>query len=314
MSIIRTIHNRENPYAQLCKATINDPNLSLTALGLWALAMSKPNHWKFYIKQIYETRKEGRDAIYNAINELIAAGYCYRHQKKQKNELGRYIFASIEYIFFEHKPTEQELEDFKIMFSQTPFPETEVADTKNPPLVNTEDYTYPNTSLDKENKQQQRQKCPPTPKGAAAAPFAAKEEKEIYPSLKELPIDEEEKRWITERYCEAVVDDAVAYAIHPLTKISKSLVQALKWACKENKKPPAAPIDVESKNKAFATKCAEEFEPTVQHAYFEVLSTYAEIGYSVGQATPTAIGYGENGFEEQLTNALRKRGFVKRVN
>ena len=138
MSIIRTIHNKENPYAQLSKAVINDKNLSFKALGLWAWAMSKPNDWTFYVEQIAKERLEGKTAIYSAIDELMQQGYCLRLQHKERDKNGKILFDSVEYYFFEYKPNTEEIEELKKCFPHSCFPQAERPEAENQPLLNTD--------------------------------------------------------------------------------------------------------------------------------------------------------------------------------
>ncbi len=103
MSIIRTEHNKNNPYVILNKSALEDKNLSWAAKGLWSYLMSRPDHWKVsvaHLSTIYdEKRGGGEKAIYSLLNELIEKGYCERKQERQ--EAGQ--FAKYEYIITELK-------------------------------------------------------------------------------------------------------------------------------------------------------------------------------------------------------------------
>ena len=144
MSVIRTIHNQENPYVQLNKKALWDPNLSLTAVGLWARCMSRPDDWTFCVKELISKFKEGKDAIYRAINELIKHGYAIKGQRvgvaKNNDKSGkRKVFQAMDYIFFEFKISLEEQEeyskDFQKMFPLPDFPLTESPLPENPPLL-----------------------------------------------------------------------------------------------------------------------------------------------------------------------------------
>ncbi len=123
-TIFRTVHNREKPFVQLEKKSLWDDRLSLKAVGLWARCMSKPNDWKFSIAQIATMCKEGRGAIDAAMKELIAAGYVYRMEYRERLN-GKYFDAGVEYVFFEYPATEEEkleqLEIFKKSFQDCGF-------------------------------------------------------------------------------------------------------------------------------------------------------------------------------------------------
>lgn len=111
MSIIRIIHNQENPYVQLNKKALWDERLSLKAIGLWARCMSRPDNWEFHVSEIIKNTKEGKSAIYTAIDELIEAGYCFRLQKREGEKFSRW--GNIEYIFFEFPASQEDIDGLK---------------------------------------------------------------------------------------------------------------------------------------------------------------------------------------------------------
>ncbi len=127
MSIVRVIHNRENPYVQLNKKALWNPNLSLKAVGLWARCMSRPDDWDFNVDELAEKCKEGTDAIYNAIKELIKEGYAIFLEHSVRGEDGKIKKRPTQYIFFEFPPTEEEkkkyLDEFKNSFLNPGFPD-----------------------------------------------------------------------------------------------------------------------------------------------------------------------------------------------
>ena len=77
-SIIRVVHNRENPYVQLNKGALWDSRLSLKAVGLWARCLSKKDDWKFNVRKLASKMKEGKASIYGAMEELIENGYVIK--------------------------------------------------------------------------------------------------------------------------------------------------------------------------------------------------------------------------------------------
>lgn len=50
--------------------------------------LSKPDDWEVNVKHLATTCKEGRDAIYKVIDELLEEGYMSREQQKEK---GRFL-------------------------------------------------------------------------------------------------------------------------------------------------------------------------------------------------------------------------------
>lgn len=104
MGIIRTYHDRENPYVQINSASIRDTNLDLTATGLFAYMFSFRDDWLFNIPDLCNRKKIGKRVVYGALNDLIQHGYAIRYQDskmttvdgKTKRHLGR-----MEYLMFE---------------------------------------------------------------------------------------------------------------------------------------------------------------------------------------------------------------------
>lgn len=195
MSVIRVKHNKENPYVQLNKKALWDEKISLKAIGLWARCISRPDDWTFNIVEIIKNCKEGKTAIYGAINELINCGYALRIQIKEKDDLGRYTFQKVEYIFFEFKLDEKEkqefLEEFKKSFPLSGFLDAENPDPENEPLLKKEE------ELKKEENQPTN---PPTPQpppersvgGSASEEFLKKivfKSEKFPPEGKKLPLD-----------------------------------------------------------------------------------------------------------------------------
>jgi hypothetical protein len=104
MGIIRTYHDRENPYVQINSGSIRDTNLDLAATGLFAYMFSFRDDWLFNIPDLCHRKKIGKRVVYGALNDLIQHGYAIRYQDskmtiidgKTKRHLGR-----MEYLMFE---------------------------------------------------------------------------------------------------------------------------------------------------------------------------------------------------------------------
>ncbi len=113
MTVIRTHHNRENPYVMLNKSIVQSKTLSLKAKGLWALLMSYPNDWKFYVKVLIEECQEGRTAVYNTIDELIAARLMVKIKTFERKPDGKMCGGGVEYIIFEFPISEEQFEAYQ---------------------------------------------------------------------------------------------------------------------------------------------------------------------------------------------------------
>lgn len=117
-TVIRVVHNRENPFVQLNKKALWDENLSLKAVGLWARCMSRPDDWKFSIKELAEKSKEGRRAIDSAMRELIDNDYAIRLQIDVKSDTGKFSHHIVEYVFFEFPATQEEKAEQEEIFKK----------------------------------------------------------------------------------------------------------------------------------------------------------------------------------------------------
>ena len=79
MSVLR-VKKTEN-FVVLHKGALENPNLSFKTKGLWAYCMSRPDNWEFHVSHLATVSKDGEDAVYSAIKELIENGYCERIQE-----------------------------------------------------------------------------------------------------------------------------------------------------------------------------------------------------------------------------------------
>ena len=144
MSIIRVVHNQENPYVQINKKALWDDSLSLKARGLWACCLSRPDNWTFSVKEMIKSTKEGKTALYSALNELIDQGYALKFQLLDSNS-GQ--FEKVEYVFFEFKLDNEQkakfIEEFKKCLPCSGFPRTEnepLLIKNNTSLISTQSY------------------------------------------------------------------------------------------------------------------------------------------------------------------------------
>jgi phage replication O-like protein O len=142
---------------------------------------------------------------------------------------------------------------------------------------------------------------------AAAVSFKSeKKEKQVYDCLLEIGIPIADQIEITQNSAntEEMVACVVKWAIHPNTKISKTLQQAIKWGLRQSPLPdiPKLPEDEKQQNRAIA----ERIKPCLElqsGCQFEVLSKCVEISH--GQMV-LEISYGEKGFKDKLKLAMEK--------
>lgn len=111
MTVIRTKHNAENKFVQLNRKALWNESLSLKATGLWARCISRPDDWRFNVKELTTKCKEGRRAIDSAIQELIKNRYAIKVDFWKKDPTGKFQTRIIEYVFFEVAASDEEIQN-----------------------------------------------------------------------------------------------------------------------------------------------------------------------------------------------------------
>lgn len=144
----------------------------------------------------------------------------------------------------------------------------------------------------KEKKQQQ-----------AAAVLSKPSSNFYYECLSDIDIPLPDKIEISKKYSAELVKNAVSWATHPETKLSKGLSPAIKWACQNKPEVPKLRKDKNQENLDYAKK----FDGLKNNiAEVSALAGAVEIVFTASQRAPIVIGYNENGFKEILDNSLRK--------
>lgn len=242
MSVIRVVHNRENPYVQLNKKALWDENVSLKAIGLWARCMSRPDNWKFSVAELAKSGKEGKKAIYSAIDELIKEGYALRIEHYEKNENGKFSCGHVEYIFFEIPPTQEEkaayIEEFKKCFPRSGFGKPREGHAQKAPLLKKEEETKDREEVISFSSPVPGD-CPEAaPPDETELPSQKKDSKEIAPEASNLAQDLLSK--IREYHPKAKAPDLVKWALelekaHRIDKRSwEDLRKVMEWAFQDS--------------------------------------------------------------------------------
>lgn len=97
MSIIKVIR-RENPFVQIDRRILDNEMLSWRAKGLLSYLLSKPPDWTIRTADLVRRSRDGRDAVYSILKELIKEGYV-RCDGVKRNNKGKY--TSINYLVYE---------------------------------------------------------------------------------------------------------------------------------------------------------------------------------------------------------------------
>ena len=204
MTIVRVKHNRENPYVLINKAALWNPNLSLKAVGLWAKCLSRPDDWKFHVSELADSSKEGKRAIYSAIDELESERYVLKLKVFEKNINGKFEGGAVEYIFFEFPYSDQERDDCILEFNKSfrlcGFGDRRGGDVQNAPLLSTDSSSL--LSTDKKpiyNKTPKPSSAPPQVSAEADSlcTFFFEKIRERNPEFKEPKLS----KWILEFDC-----------------------------------------------------------------------------------------------------------------
>ena len=160
MSIIRTRHDRANPFVQLTKVSLWDQNLSLEAVGLWARLMSRPDNWVVHVSELKKSCGIGETKAYRILKELIDNGYAYRFQPIKE---GRY--QPWETHVFEDKHSKEEIKE---MFTLRGFPDAEFPDAENRGTTNI-DCTNSSSLQSEEEKKCKEDRLTPLPSAEASS-------------------------------------------------------------------------------------------------------------------------------------------------
>jgi hypothetical protein len=137
-TVIRVVHNKENPYVMINKEALWDYRISMKAAGLLARAMCKPDNWRFNLSDLMNRCKEGRKALDSAMKELLEFGYAMRIDFWTKDLNGQFMAkqCGTEYIFFEFPSTNEDKEIQLKKFQET-YPDRNFRDANSkasPPL------------------------------------------------------------------------------------------------------------------------------------------------------------------------------------
>lgn len=112
MPMIRTVHNKENPFIQLNKAALWDKDLSLEAVGLWARLLSRPDDWEVSVAELSVSCKCNPKKVYKLLDELVSAGYAFRKQERTQSKKSnkKNVFSKWLTYVFEFKVDKKEIQ------------------------------------------------------------------------------------------------------------------------------------------------------------------------------------------------------------
>lgn len=88
-TIIRVQKNKDNPFVMIDKRPLENPSMTWQAKGMLAYLLSKPDDWEINMRHLIKQSKNGRDATYTIMGELISSGHCGR--EKVRDDGGKVI-------------------------------------------------------------------------------------------------------------------------------------------------------------------------------------------------------------------------------
>lgn len=202
--------DKKDNYVVLDKGFLNDKTLSWQAKGLMAYMLSLPNDWRFHMNDLKNRSRNGRDATYTIMKELIDAGYVVRQENREDGK-----FGNVDYVVHETKrPPHPENPDTVEPFPGKPDtgkPDTGNPYPENPTLLNNNYTKYTNTNNDDD-------------KGSAFRYY----EQHVNPMLS--PIDIEVLNYWLDRFPENVVIRAIEKALEQNVRKLKYIERILmRW-------------------------------------------------------------------------------------
>lgn len=158
MPMIRTVHNKDNPFILLNKQALWDKDLSLEAVGLWARLLSRPDDWEVSVSELCKSCDCNPKKIYKLLHELVNAGYAFRHQDRVDSEKSnkKKVFSKWLTYVFEFKVNKEEIQKMFPLgtFRHADFPLSGKRETTN---------IYSNSSKEELETEKEATKKPPNP-------------------------------------------------------------------------------------------------------------------------------------------------------
>ncbi len=283
-SFKRSTQDKRKNFTIVDNDWIRDKSISPKAKGILLYLLHLPEDWVIHHNQLQHALNIGEEYLNSGMSELIKSGYVKRTRKTNK---GR--FQSYDYEFSEFK-----------IFLPDRVSRPGSSGPENPVILNTK----------RVNTKKEQQQAAPV---AAAVSLKNENQKEnmkplqkhteIYACLKHVDIPEAEKKWLTEKYSSKVIEHSIKWSNHPETKIKKSLVQALKWACENQPELPKTEDDRTAFNLSECKRIMPQWmiPNTIQ---VEILSKHIEFIFIGCQKQPTCIKYCEKDFVKSLKTNL----------
>lgn len=320
--LIRTRHNKDKPYVQINTSALRNPNLSLKAKGLFSVLMANADDWEIHVADLCKRLKEGRDAIYSALKELIEQGYCVRTQRRYKDpQTGKWKFEGVEYVLYEENSKE-----FKESLPLTGFPLTDFPYTEKPDaLSNIKESSKDDSKKKQTRPKKKQQKTESTPEAYDLCVFLLNHLKKKNPKFKEpnrkawtqqiQAIMREDNRTVEElmaviAWTMSQSDDFWPSAITSPTSLRKLFDKAWLRMNHKSKKQKEKDAEIErlkkaKENQAWAKRLIRDTFFPDRDDYIRLSDSCVQVKEGRGWAT---IEYLDPNFKEIIKHKLRSWG------
>lgn len=170
-------------------------------------------------------------------------------------------------------------------------------------------HPHKKNNFKKNIKQQQGTKTPPMEKTLKKS--AAAEAVVVFKCLEKIEIPQNEKEKLCKKFDEKTVLKALAFATHPKTEIKTTLLQVLKWACKEKPELPAPNKETIAKQKLAQEDLERERIAFNKHTFTALQKKHwkACLGKAHDTFTEVVIGKNKLKFSDQNFQKLLKEYF-----
>jgi phage replication O-like protein O len=244
-----------------------------------------------------------RKSVYRSLKSLIEKGLIEEKRFGKNGNERLYFRLVMEEMKAENFDDDEISEEEMEMLSNNSYPRPKVPQPASLDLQTHVPRTHTKETITKEKKQQQA--------APAAAVFSASKKKiqkepVIHECLNDIDIPQSDKVWITSRYDESTVRNAVVYSTHKDHPPTNCLAASIKWACKDKPEVSKNKEEVEDDNRKYAAKY-DGLKNKI--AKIECCSKHVEIVHGGASAAGVFIKYEEKGFMEKFKEALKTNKF-----
>jgi len=96
ITIIRSEHNRDNPYVIMDKRIFENKAMSWKAKGMLGYFLSRPDNWKIILADLVKRSTDGMHAIRSTLHELEECGYL-KQERRHSKETGQFEWLYVVY-------------------------------------------------------------------------------------------------------------------------------------------------------------------------------------------------------------------------